>query len=210
VHANQGILAAAAMWGHAAVGQAMAEHVIDPKNGKCAICSLSAIDFRKDVDIVRALLKHGIDPKWSGGLCGCPLGTAAWMGKVEIVRVLLEHGADVTQCGGKYKHVLCSAAAEAGFSGNLGVVKVLVKAGAKVSAFGPQGNAMSLAMKRRDFWLAKAEERPHLAEVESRIASCDLMVRYLDRAENELRIKLADALSQVTGTDSGHEASRAA
>lgn len=185
VHGNHPAMTAAAMWGFGAISMAMASHVIEEATGTCAVCNLTANDLQLEANFTHAALAHGLSADAAAtGMCGTPLATAAWMGKPDVVLVLLEHGAPLNQQGGKYRHVLCAAAAEAGFAGNLEVAKLLVHAGAEVrTAFGPHGNALSLAMKRRDYWLVKADEQPSLPSVESRIASCELMVRFLERAE---------------------------
>jgi ankyrin repeat protein len=188
VHTDRGILSAAAMWGHANVGKIMSKHALDRSRGSCATCSMKYTNFSRDINIVLALLKHGLDPNARGGLCGNPLNTAAWMGRLDLVELLLDHGADLSQTAGKYRNALCSAAAEAGFAGNLEVVKTLVRLGVDVFASSPYGNARTLAEKRRDFWRGKLAERSlPAASTKIRIADCGYMADFLEDTEKAIR-----------------------
>jgi ankyrin repeat protein len=188
VHSDQGILAAAAIWGHAIVGKIMSKHALDRSRGSCATCSMKYTDFSRDINIVLALLKHGLEPNARGGLCGSPLNTAAWMGRLDLVELLLDHGADISQTAGKYRTALCSAAAEAGYAGNLEVVKMLVRLGVDVFASSPYGNARTLAEKRREFWRGKLAERSlPAASTKIRIADCGYMAEFLEDTEKAIR-----------------------
>jgi ankyrin repeat protein len=188
VHTDQGILAAAAMWGHTAVGKIMSQHALDRSRSNCETCTMKYTDFSRDANIVLSLLKHGLDPQARGGLCGCPLNTAAWMGRLDLVTILLDHGADLGQTAGKYRTALCSAAAEAGYTGNLEVVKLLIHLGVDVFASSPYGNARMLALKRRDFWRNKLAERSlPVASTKIRIADCGYMAQFLMETETAVR-----------------------
>jgi hypothetical protein len=188
VHTDQGILAAAAIWGHANVGKIMSKHALDRSRGSCATCSMKYTDFSRDINIVLAMLRHGLDPNVRGGLCGSPLNTTAWMGRLDLVELLLDHGADLSQTAGKYRTALCSAAAEAGYAGNLEVVRTLVRLGVDVFASSPYGNARTLAEKRRDFWRGKLAERSlPAASTKIRIADCGYMADFLEDTEKAIR-----------------------
>ncbi|KAF3935071.1 Ankyrin-1 [Dactylellina cionopaga] len=84
------------------------------------------------VDLVRELLRQGMDPSTVGGRFGTPLQVASCKGHHEIVSVLLNSGVDVNFRGGDYQYALQGAASY----GQEACIEILLDGGADINAVG--------------------------------------------------------------------------
>lgn len=159
-----GALVSAALWDDSEIQSHIVAHrITEDIQGSCDICHMNSLAFNKgSTNRVRALLAHGADPnaggsnspnKKTGGLCGYPLLSAAWMCNDKIVNMLLAAGARVNQSDDKFGSALGIAASQAGFPGSLEVVAVLLNHGADVEVRGSEGSVLQIAKRRREFWV---------------------------------------------------------
>lgn len=209
IHEDQGPFTTVALWGHGHISRRMAEHRVDEDiMGSCSVCHMNSQKFTRPYNKVKSLLKHGANPNEPGGLCGYPLGTAAWMGKADIVALLLEHGADMRFPGGTYGGALCSVAAGAGYPGHAEVVQLLIDLGADVRSSGPRGSAIDLAKGRRRHWSLRLKESKdaEAGEMMSRISCCDQVICALQGANAIADAR--DVARKAKGSKKGMESYR--
>ncbi|KAF9065989.1 ankyrin repeat-containing domain protein [Rhodocollybia butyracea] len=157
------VLQVASWMGNKDMVQLFLEHNADvnAQGGKYGN-ALQAACWRVQRDIVLLLLEHKADVNAQGGEYGNALQAASWTGNRGIVQLLLEHNADVNAQGGKYGNALQAAcwrahkdvvlllleckAYAASWTGNWGIVQLLLKHKADVNAQGGEyWNALQAA-----------------------------------------------------------------
>lgn len=95
------------------------------------------------LDVVRILLRAGVDPDWGGATT--PLDAAVLNGRLEVAATLIEAGADVNRPVADGSTPLIAAAA----TGHLELVQLLLAAGANPAVADDAGeSALSLAEKK--------------------------------------------------------------
>jgi ankyrin repeat protein len=122
-------LQAAATYGDEAISRVLLEYgaEVDAPGGKYG-SPLQAAAYMGNEAVVRLLLEHGADVSIQGGHFGSSLQAAtAIRGNDVVVQLLLEYGADVNAQGGFYGSAMKAAA----LKGNLSVVRLLRKYGAR-------------------------------------------------------------------------------
>ncbi len=96
------------------------------------------------VDVVKVLLRAGVDPDWGGATT--PLEAAALEGHVDVADILIRAQADVNRPVADGFTPLITAAS----TGNLEMVRMLLKAGANPLVLDDEGkSALALAKKNK-------------------------------------------------------------
>src|SRR6266702_4684703 len=99
------------------------------RGGRCGT-ALHSASFAGHLQIVRLLLRHGVDVDARDYASCTPLGFASQSGHRDTVQCLIDHGADVNLKGDDHNTPLTLAA----FNGHIDVVRVLLEHNANVNS----------------------------------------------------------------------------
>lgn len=178
-------LTAQALWSHDVITPLIAKHrFLEEYYGICTECHIDSSTFSTGLSKITMLIKHGARVNQSGGLCGYPLNSAAWMGKADVVKYLLSEGAHAESWGNVYGTPLCTAAAQADSPGALKVVNTLLASRADVHSRGPEGTALELAKRRMEALSREVlGDVPARGEHPVRTAWCNKILEVLETAE---------------------------
>ena len=91
--------------------------------------ALHSASFRGHIEVVRSLLKYGVDVDPRGYMAMSPLHFASLYGHLDVVRCLLEHDADANFQDDEYRTPLSLAVVE----GHLEIVRLLLENNADIS-----------------------------------------------------------------------------
>ena len=97
--------------------------------------ALHSASYGGHLQIVRSLLKHGVDVDVRDSLNRTPLSCASWGGHCDIIRCLLEHGAYVAVSDDDHDTPLTWAA----YFGHVNAFRILLEHGADVNSRGFHG-----------------------------------------------------------------------
>ena len=92
--------------------------------------ALHSASYGGHLQIVRSLLRHGVDVDVRDCFNRTPLSCASWGGHCDIIRCLLEHGANVTVSDDHHNTPLTWAA----YYGHINALRVLLEHGADVDS----------------------------------------------------------------------------
>jgi hypothetical protein len=149
----RGILEIAALQGNPEMVQLLLDTGAEDKHFDTYFgTAVVAAAYAGHVDILDKLLKEGFNPNTKVDYCESPLIAAAMMGETKTVEMLLSYGADVNGTGYNDKTTaLIAAAGSERTDTRLGMVRILLEAGAEVNALvgvgvAPNRTALQAAM----------------------------------------------------------------
>eukprot|EP00731_Ephydatia_muelleri_P005646 Em0002g1822a len=100
-----------------------------PSAKKISERTIYAACSKGHIDVVKCLLRAGVDPNVNSG-SGTPIYAAAKVGHLDLVKLLVEHGADYKNVQGGFSPLFVACT-----QGKLNVIKYLISRGANPHAF---------------------------------------------------------------------------
>ena len=97
---------------------------------------LHSASFEGHLQVVRYLLRRGVNVNVRNSANDTPLLLASWQGHLDVVQCLLEHGADVNLLGSSH----CAPLTLAAYYGHVNVVRLLLEHNAETNSQDQYGN----------------------------------------------------------------------
>ena len=119
---------------------------------------LHSASFEGHLQVVRYLLRQGVDVNIRDSADDTPLLLASWQGHLDVVQFLLEHGADVNLLDDEHNAPLTLAA----YSGHVNVVQLLLEHNAAPNSQDEDGYTPLHDAVRLNLFIA---DRPHIVRL---------------------------------------------